>query len=172
MSSRFETLFAGYGGMIARIAASYEADRHKRDDLVQDIALALWRSRDRIEQAENEKAYVARIAQNVAITHVARAVKAPKTTEPSSEIKDDRPTIDHQLAEEQQRQQLLEAVRSLPLSLRSVVTMALEGLSHRDIGEALNLTENNVGVRFARAKAHLKKVLASPTGNAAEASET
>ncbi len=159
MAIRFEDLFAAYAGMIARIAATYEADRVARDDLIQDIALALWRSRDRIMAAENEKAYVARIAQNISITHVSKAVREPRTSEPSDAIPDGGPGIDERLAEDQQRLKLIEAVRALPVPLRSVVTMALEGVSHREIGEALGLTENNVAVRFARAKKQLKALM-------------
>ena len=46
--------------------------------------------------------------------------------------------------------------RELPLGSRQVLTLALEGLSHAEIGEVLGLSDNAVAVRLHRARAHLK----------------
>jgi DNA-directed RNA polymerase specialized sigma24 family protein len=41
--------------------------------------------------------------------------------------------------------------------------LSLEGLSHSEIAEVLDITENNVGVRLYRARAALEKML-TPEG--------
>ncbi len=41
---RFTEVLQDHAGLISRIAASYEADPALRDDLAQEIALALWRA--------------------------------------------------------------------------------------------------------------------------------
>lgn len=159
MASDFNSLLRVHGAMVKRIAASYEADSHRLEDLAQDIALALWRSRDRISAAHKPKAYIARIAQNIAVSHVDKAVKSPKGEEVPDTLTDPTPLAEQNLDVRQQRERLSRAVLALPVALKPVVTMALEGFSHREIGEALGLTENNVGVRFARAKAKLKELM-------------
>ncbi|MBT3224668.1 MAG: RNA polymerase subunit sigma-70, partial [Proteobacteria bacterium] len=40
------------------------------------------------------------------------------------------------------------AVHQLPLSLRQVLTLALEELAHREIAEVLGISENAVAIRF------------------------
>ena len=58
-------------------------------------------------------------------------------------------------------------MRSLPLGARQVLVLALEGLTHSEIGDVLGLAENVVSVRLHRARvalrAHLDDV-ANETG--------
>lgn len=61
-------------------------------------------------------------------------------------------TPDRQAQFDQQGIRLQQAVRGLPLGLRQVVTLALEGFSHRGISATLGITEDSVGVRLNRAR--------------------
>src|SRR5437868_3308548 len=40
--ARFVRLLREHGAALARLAAAYERDPHDREDLVQDIAFAIW----------------------------------------------------------------------------------------------------------------------------------
>ena len=51
------------------------------------------------------------------------------------------------------------AVRSLSLPLRQALVLELEGLSHREIGEALGLREGTVSVRLTRARQTIRKLI-------------
>jgi DNA-directed RNA polymerase specialized sigma24 family protein len=51
------------------------------------------------------------------------------------------------------------AVRQLPLASRQTVTLALEGLTTKEIADFLGLTTNAVAIRLSRAKDHLRNVL-------------
>lgn len=146
--------------MLGRIVSSYEADKALQQELMQEVSLALWQALPKFKGEGSMKGYIARIAQNRCISHVSKAVKQPKSAELDTNIPCGNASIDEALEKDQQRQMLLNAVRMLPLSLREVTTLALEGFSHREIGEALNISENNAMVRFSRAKAELKKALA------------
>lgn len=146
--------------MLGRIVSSYEADQALQQELMQEVSLALWQALPKFKGEGSMKGYVARIAQNRCISHVSKAVKQPKSAELDTNMPSGETSIDERLEKDEQRKMLLGAVRQLPLSLREVTTLALEGFSHRDIGEALNISENNAMVRFSRAKAELKKALA------------
>lgn len=146
--------------MLGRIVSTYEADQALQQELMQEVSLALWQALPKFKGEGSMKGYIARIAQNRCISHVSKAVKQPKSAELDTNIPCGNTSIDETLEKDQQRRLLLNAVRQLPLSLREVTTLALEGFSHREIGEALNISENNAMVRFSRAKAELKKALA------------
>ena len=64
----------------------------------------------------------------------------------------------------QRRQRLLEGIRRLPLSARQVVTLSLEGFTHKEIADVLEISENNVAVRLSRAREKLKKILGPAIG--------
>ena len=151
-----------HGSMIERIAGSYERRPALVAELVQDTALALWRALASFRGDASEKTFVARIAHNVCVSHVRKAVRSPTT--PWSDgldesLHDDQPQPDEHAQSNERRALLLRAVRSLPLSLRPAMTLHLEGFSNQDIAQSLSLNANNVGVRLSRAKVHITKHL-------------
>lgn len=152
----FTAILRQHAALLARIAASYEAQPAARDDLLQDIALALWKAVPRWRGEASLKTFVARVAHNRGATHVGKATRH-RCNEPwDGTIADDsnNPQAHAQGAQRQQR--LYAAVRQLPLSLRQPVTLAMEGFLQREIADALGITSNNVAVRLHRARKALK----------------
>lgn len=155
----FAALLRGHAGLLARIAASYEADAALRDDLLQDIALALWRALPGWRGEAPLKAFVARIAHNRGATHVIGRLRRPPGSAWSGQLVDLKHGPDQYTQLEQRRQRLQDAVRALPLGLRQAVTLALEGFSHAEIAATLGISVNNVAVRLHRAKSALTVAL-------------
>ena len=152
-----------YSGMLSRIVASYEVDPALQQEVMQEVSLAIWRALPKFRGEGSEKAFVARVAQNICLTHVRKEVKRPRSVELDYEMKSDKATPEEITEQDQQREKLLTAVRALPLPMKQVVTLALEGFSHKEIGAALAISENNAMVRFSRAKGELKKILSNQT---------
>lgn len=148
-----------HAGLLSRIAGSYEADAALRDDLLQDMALALWRALPTWRGQAPLRAFVARVAHNRGATHAVTQMRRPSGDELDEEYATSGHGPDRHAEIEQRRQCLEYAVRRLPVPLRQVVTLALEGFSHAEIADTLGITTNNVGVRLNRAKSALKAVL-------------
>ena len=55
---------------IRRLIASYERDPSRRQDLVQDIWLAVWQALPRFRDECSERTFVFRIAHNRAVSHI------------------------------------------------------------------------------------------------------
>ncbi len=155
-----EHVIAQYGPALARIAAAYERDRALREDLVQDIAVAVWRALPSLQDEAKLKPFVFRIAHNRSVSHVARQAARPRQDELSEALPDGGADPETRLARAEQSARLVEAVRRLALPYRQVITLVLEDLSYEEIAEALGITVSNVGVRINRAKAQLKAMLA------------
>ena len=153
-----ETVLREHGPMLARIAGSYESERARRDDLLQEITVAVWRALPSWRGDASLRTFAARVAHNRAIDHLAREKRAQ-----GDELDDHHPDPDAspmQHAEVQQRREdLVAAVRRLPLGQRQVVVLALEGFSQREIGDTLNLEENTVTQRLSRARRQLQQWL-------------
>jgi RNA polymerase sigma-70 factor (ECF subfamily) len=153
----FEQLVQEHGPMVRRIAAAHEARPELAEELEQDILFAVWRALPSFRGDSALKSFVARIASNRAASHVARAVRMPKSTE----IDDRLPTHDAgpeamALAMDGQGR-LLAAVRALPLVSRQAVTLTLEGFGPGEIATALGITANAVSTRLTRAKDQLRQ---------------
>ena len=145
---------------LRRLAASYERDPSKQQDLVQDIWLAVWQALPRFRGECSERTFVFRIAHNRAVSHVDhwQRRRADSLDEDAPLAAPD-PDPEHALSTEQRHERLRTAVQSLPLGLRQVVVLTLEGLSHAEVAEIIGITENNVAVRLTRARAALSRLL-------------
>jgi len=157
--AQFERVIAEHGAMLARFAAGFERNRHAREDLVQDIMLAVWQALPAFRGESSLKTYVIGIAHRRCASHVMRAVARPDHEALDEEWGDEQPGPETLVGRSQQQERLLAAVRRLPLGQRQLVLLALEGSSYDEIANVLGISVNNVGVRLNRAKAALKERL-------------
>ena len=152
------SLLHEHGGLIARIARSHESDRGRAEELVQDIHVAIWQALPKFRGEANVRTYIARIAQNRALSHVTREARRPRAA-PLDEIGDVLPsnaaTPEDAATESQARRRLQRAVAELPLALRLTVTLALEGFSPGEVATVLGISESAASVRLHRAKVAL-----------------
>jgi RNA polymerase sigma-70 factor (ECF subfamily) len=147
-------------GAISRALLANEADPAARQDLKQDIFLALHQAADRLKAAEMPRAYLFRIVHNVTVDHIARAQRhkwQPLDDEIQQQLLDDCPS--QQLAEQQQSQQLMLAVRQLSAANRQVILLAMEDLDAPEIADILQISHGAVRVRLNRAKTELMELM-------------
>jgi len=154
----FEKVLAEHASMIQRIASTYEKQPEHVQDIVQDVAFALWRSLEKFRGESSLKTFVGRVAHNVCISHVRKEVKRNYQELPD-QVADPGLYPEQEVDKNSQRQLLLNAVQSLSLNLKSVVALHLEGFSNGEIAEALSLSVSNVGARLNRGKSQIKSKL-------------
>ena len=155
----FEQIVGEYGPLISRIAMSYEADPAHREDLVQQIFLAVWQALPSYRADASLKTFIARIAQNRAISFVTRQARQGPVAEMPERVESDEPDPEQSAIDASERKMLLEATRRLPLPQREVIILVLEGFSYGEIADMLNIAPNALALRLSRAKATLKKML-------------
>ena len=155
----FDLIAREQHAMIRRIASSHESRSHLIDELVQDIYLAIWRALPSFRGDSSLRTFVARIATNRSVTHVARALRLPQSLELSEDIPapGDNPES-HAIAIDRAAK-LTSAVRALPLAYRQAAMLTLEGLSTKEIADVLGITTNAVAIRMSRAKDLLRELV-------------
>jgi RNA polymerase sigma-70 factor (ECF subfamily) len=161
-AARFERVLREYGPALSRLALGYETVAGVREELMQEIALALWQALPHFRGECSERTFVYRVAHNRALTHAARRRPAhqsldelPEPLEPA----DPAPRPDEQAAAASRHDWLMSAVQRLPLAYRQVVMLTLEDLSNTEIAEVLGIKANNVAVRLNRARKALRRAL-------------
>ncbi len=161
LDERYDRILRQEGAALRRVSSAYEADPARREDLFQDICLAVWQALPRFRGESSERTFVFRIAHNRGLTHRSRrASMAPSTDLEEAEVlADPRPGPEATAREGQRRERLRSAVLALPLEARQVISLTLEGLSPKEIAEVLGITENNAAVRLSRARRALRQVL-------------
>lgn len=155
----FERIVAEHGPLISRIAMSYEADPALREDLTQQILMAVWQALPSFRADASLKTFIARIAQNRAISFVAKQVRLPPVAEIPEKLEADQPNPEESAIDASERHALLEATRRLPVPQREVIVLVLEGFSYAEIADMLDIAPNALALRLSRAKAALKIML-------------
>lgn len=156
---RFLALLNANLPALGRLAGSYADSTGEREDLVQDIALALWQALPRFRGESSERTFLFRIAHNHCIDHITRRRPMASLQDLELDPVDGSRSIEATLTDQQDSARLQEAVRRLPLIQRQVVVLALEDMDYAEIGAVLGISENNVGVRLNRARASLRKLM-------------
>ena len=155
----FEAIVSDYGPLISRIASSYEADPSLREDLTQQIFLAVWQALPSWRAESSLKTFIARVAQNRSISFVTKQVRQGPVAELPDRIEADAPNPEEQAMQINEREMLMEATRRLPLPQRQVIILVLEGFTYPEIAEMLEIAPNALALRLSRAKAALKAML-------------
>jgi RNA polymerase sigma factor (sigma-70 family) len=152
---KLEEIVEVYADMVRRMATVYERHPDRVDDLVQDIWIAVWQALPRLKDHTMLKSYIARITQNICVTHVRRALV--RQTQPLSDtLPDLAPAPDEAATHAIRLARLIETVRDLPENLKAVTSLYLEDMPVKDIAVALGISESNVSVRLHRAKSAIR----------------
>jgi RNA polymerase sigma factor (sigma-70 family) len=159
MTRSADEVIAEYGPALARIAASCERNRALREELLQEILLAVVSALPRLRDASKLKPFVHRIAHNRAVQHVVERMREPAHDAAPHEVAEESPTHEQSMIADERSEALLEAIRRLSLPYRQVITLVLEDLTYPEIAEVLGISVVNVGVRVNRAKQQLKGIL-------------
>lgn len=154
----FEECLRTHGPAIWRVVASYAPAGPERDDLAQEVLLAVWKALPRFRGASSTRTFLLRVAHNRCLSHAwQRAKRPPGSDSGLVQVADPGPSLDEQVAARQRAERFLEHLRTLPLGQRQVLTLALEGLTHGEIAEVVGITPENVAVRLGRAREALRR---------------
>ena len=151
-----------FGAAVVRLARAYERDDDRRQDLLQEIHLALWRSLAGYDGRCSLRTWVYRVAHNVAASHVlrdrrrgARALVSLDALEARTYAVDGQRVADRRL----QQGWLHEMVGQLRPVDRQLMLLYLEGLGVEDIAEIAGLSHTNTGTKIHRIKRLLAEQL-------------
>ena len=166
----FLRIYEEYGPALARLAGAYAASRQDREDLVQEIAIALWRALPAYRGDASRRTWLYRIAHNVAIS---ASVKR-RHRERREGAHDNLPEVasaaagaEQDLLAEEMREALLAAIRALPAADRQITVLHLEGLGGAEIASVTGIHEGAVATRLTRIRQKLRQaVRAREMGNA------
>ena len=156
----FLRLIDQFGPALRRLAAAYLDEGGDREDLFQEIALALWQAIPRFRGEASERTWLYRIAHNVAISSSAkvhRRVRAEAPIPEEFEHPSRSADVEQAFLRKEKRQALLVSLRSLPATDRQIVLLHFEGLSYTEIEDVTGLTEAAIATRLTRIRTKLKE---------------
>jgi RNA polymerase sigma-70 factor, ECF subfamily len=146
--------------LVYRIAWRMLGGPGEAEDVAQDVFLRLWHSAGQVRQAGSLRAWLARVATNLAIDRLRR--RRPEVVAELPEIADPDPGPDRRVERRAAGEIVSAAVAGLPERQRvAVVLTYYEELANAEVAEALGISVEAVESLLARARRKLKEVLDS-----------
>lgn len=157
---KFEYIYEKYKTLLLHKAYGILRDYMLAEDAVNEAMIRIYRNLDKIEDPDSGRAaaFVVTIVKNAALT-ILQKEKA-YSFDPLEELYEDSFNLESHIVAQISADKIYQTVDMLEEDAKNVFLLKYSyGLSHREIGEALGLTENNVTVKLHRAKKKLAELL-------------
>jgi RNA polymerase sigma-70 factor (ECF subfamily) len=158
MSSDFYTFsILPYAPIIIKICRAYTNTQEDFEDYYQEVCLQIWRSNDSFREQSEWSTWVYRISLNVCLTLLKK--KKNKDQHFASDYLPAGIIEDSHFFDNDDLNQLYDAIRQLSEVDRAVILLYLEEKPYQEIAVIIGTNPNNIGVRIKRIKERLKKLL-------------
>lgn len=162
MSNPTETTFLKlvnrHKGIVYKASRIYADSVEDREDLQQEILIQLWKSYQNFKGNSEFSTWMYRVAINTAITYLKKEkqrsgshTEVPHHFEVQQE--------DYNSVKDRQLEIFYSAVQELNPLEKAVIFYFMEGMSHKEIGNNLGLSEGNARVKLSRTKEKIQQII-------------
>lgn len=162
MSSQTETNFLKlvnqHKGILYKASRIYADSLEDREDLQQEILIQLWKSYQNFKGNSEFSTWMYRVAINTAITYLK---KEKKRTDNQTDVPHhfEVQNEDYNPSKDRQLEVFYTAVQELKALEKAIIFYFMEGMSHKEIGDNLGLSEGNARVKLNRTKEKIQQII-------------
>jgi RNA polymerase sigma factor (sigma-70 family) len=148
-----EELYKLYSAKLFGLCLKYSDNKEQAEDTLQDGFVTIFQKIDQYRDQGSFEGWMKRILINTALQKhrkqkVYDIINEEQLEEPEIEVDDDELSVDY----------LLECIQSLPERYRQVFNMyVMDGFSHKEIANMLQISEGTSKSNLARARMSLKE---------------
>jgi RNA polymerase sigma factor (sigma-70 family) len=153
-----KVLYDKFSRKMMGVCLRYFDSREEAEDVLQNGFITVFENLGSYKGTGSLEGWIRKVMVNTALTDIRKNKKLKQNIEldsvafmlPSTSYLNDTFAVTD----------LLKIIQSLPVGFRTVFNLyAIEGYSHKEIGELLNISEGTSKSQYSRAKAHLQKLI-------------
>ena len=151
-------LYTRYSPKMLSVCYRFAHNREDAEDMLQDGFIKVFSQMHTFQNKGAFEGWIRRIMVHTCINHLKKNKKFNESVDiihaTTVQVKEESiPSII-------QAKQVVECIRLLPIGYRTVLNLyAIEGFSHREIGDMLDIEESTSRSQYTRAKAMLEEIL-------------
>ncbi len=153
----FLALMSTHKGILHKVGRMYMDTAEDQEDLHQEIIIQLWKSYGNFKGESEFSSWMYRVAVNTAITYFKKEKRRSDTF--AYEIVKEPVSEPYDTKKEEQLALFYKAVQQLTAVEKAIILYFMEGLSHKEIGSQLGITEVNARVKLNRTKEKLQDII-------------
>ena|SRR5260221_1963167 len=153
-----KALFEKYSRRMMGICLRYAADREEAEDMLQEGWIKVFRNLQSFRFEGSAEGWMKRVIVNTCLENLRKNKKMSNNVD--IELVDEIKYTEINSSDVLSAKELLGMINRLPAGYRTVFNLyAVEGYSHKEIGEMLGINESTSKSQYSRARAHLQKML-------------
>ena len=153
-----ELLYRKFAKKMYGICMSYTKDRSMAQEILQDGFVKVFKKIDGFREEGSLEGWIRRIITNTALDHLRQKSKLYEFIDDNKEVEEER--LDNSILDKINADGIFNLIKQLPEGAKAVFNLyAVEGYSHKEIAEKLEITEGTSKSQFKRARSLLKKLL-------------
>ena len=150
-------LYEMYKSRLMGICMRYANDRSEADDIFQDSFIKIFKNIDTLNNPSALESWIKRIVINTAINHVNRKKYLDDIAIYENQFENNELS---KIIDAVGNEELVKLIEELPYGYRLVFNLyVIDGYSHKEIAEMLDISENTSKTQLFKAKARLKESL-------------
>jgi len=148
-----------YSRKMMGVCLRYSKDKYEAQDILQMGFIKVFEKLDMYKSSGSLEGWIRRVIVNTALDNIRKNKKFDDNVEMEK--------VDYQLQidtenglDELKAQDLLKIIQGIPTGFRTVFNLyAIEGYTHKEIAEQLNISVNTSKSQYSRARAYLQKII-------------
>ena len=154
LEKEFESQIRDHQALIYKVCRMYAYSTEDRQDLFQEIVIHLWKSYPNFKGLSKFSTWMYRVAINTAITILRRKKDFITSYEPEH-----LPHVaDEKSSDDEQWNQLQEAIARLNEIEKAIVMLYMEDRSYDEMEDILGIPQGNLRVKMSRIKDKLRQL--------------
>jgi RNA polymerase sigma-70 factor (ECF subfamily) len=153
ITEHFMDIFENNLPLILKISRAYTKTKQDREDLINDIAIELWKSFNKFEGKSKISTWIYRVALNTAMNS-----KRQKKNEYVFFNEAENINWLDESSDDPEINLLYECIEKLDEINKALIILYLDGNSHDEISEITGISKTNVGTKISRIKKQLKSI--------------
>ncbi len=153
-----KNLYEKFARKMMGVCLRYCDSTEEAEDVVQNGFISVFENIGSFKGTGSLEGWVRKIMVNTALTNIRKNKKLKQNIELDS-VEFMLPSNTY-INDNFAAKDLLKIIQTLPLGFKTVFNLyAIEGYSHKEIGEMLNISEGTSKSQYSRAKAYLQKII-------------
>jgi RNA polymerase sigma-70 factor, ECF subfamily len=158
-SKAFEMLFKRHYKPLCRRVNTMLNDEEATEDVVQQLFIKIWESRETLQTPDSVAAYLFTAARNRALNYIKSQSRKSSNEVPLTNLHDEADNrMEEQMDAKELQKALYAAIDALPEKRREVFVLSrFEGKSYKEIAEIMQISVKTVEAQMGKALATLRE---------------